>query len=149
MPVTLRLADFSDHDLLFALEEAADEEGWATSQEIADQIGIDNEHPASNVGIRLGWLYRFGVMDKEFEKGATRWRLNDKGYALLHPNKLTPAAERALESLDESQRLLVTESVSRQLQKTSREGTHMARRAWTHNMGAWRDASIAPKRKSE
>lgn len=149
MPMSLRLEDFSDHDLLYALEESGDDEGWATSQEVAEQIGLNlDESPAKNVGIRLSWLNRFGVMEQDDEKGPMKWRLNDIGYNLLHPTKLSPSALKALEGLDEGQRLLVTEAVSRQLKRTSRQGTHLAKRAFAHNIGGWRDASIAPKRKA-
>jgi len=147
MPMSLRLVDFSDHDLLYALEESGDDEGWATSLEIAEHLGLNLEDsPAKNIGSRLAWLNRFGVMEQDDEKSQMRWRINDVGFTLLHPNKLPPSAMKALEALDEGQRLMVTEAVSRQLRRTSRQGTHLAKRAFTHNIGYWRDASIAPKR---
>lgn len=157
MPMHLRLEDFSDHDLLYALEDCGDDEGWATSKEIAEFIGLKEnpeakEYPAANVGIRLAWMFRFGVMEKRREDGVeivpVQWRLNDTGYSLIHPTKLSPSAMKALEALDEGQRLLVTEAVSRQLKRTSRQGVHLARRAFTHNIGSWRDESIAAKKKA-
>lgn len=148
MPASLRLEDFSDHDLLYALERVEDEEGNATAQEIAEGIGIDHEHPTQCVGIRLGWLKRMGIVDRKEEKHVGLWHLTDKGYALIHPNRLSPAAQKALDLLDEGQRLLVTEAVASQMRRTSREGVHLSRRAWKHHVGGWRDASIAPKRKT-
>lgn len=147
MPESLRLEDFLDHDLLYALEDAADAEGWATSQEIAALIGIENDRPTQSVGSRLGWAKRYGWAESEAEKGGLKWRLNDIGYELLHPKKLTPAIERALSTLSEGQRAEITEVIARELPRSSRQAAHLARRTWQHHFGGWRDASIAPQRK--
>lgn len=147
MPSRLTLADFSDHDLLFALEDTADAEGWATAEDVAIQIGIDHDKPTNCVGSRFAWCYRFGWLEKEVEKGKTKWRLSDIGYDLLHPNKLNAAAEKALSELTEGQRIAVTDLVAKALPGVSRQSAHMARRAWQHHFGGWRDKSIAPQRK--
>lgn len=141
MPSSLTLDDFSDFDLLGALDEAADDEGWATSAEVARQIGIDHENPNSCVGSRFGWLNRYGLMEEEETKdGKTKWRLNPTGQALIYPTKKMPAAvQRALETLDESQLIEMTDTVADRLGYQSRQAAHLARRAWRNRFGGWRD----------
>lgn len=144
----LTLIDFSDRDLLYALEDTADSEGWATSKEIADQIGIDNKHPAQCVGSRLGWLKRFKIpLDTKVEEGERFWRLTANATAIIHPKKIPVAAERALDGLDEIQRVKVTETIARGAARGSIPATHLARRAWNHSMDAWRDPSLSNGKK--
>lgn len=143
MPADLKLQDFADLDLLYAIEEAGDSDGWATAEEIATQIGITHDRPAQCVGTRLGWMNRFGFMDKETEKGKTLWRLNEKGHELLHPQRLSAAITRALETLDEGQRAQITDAIARELPRSSRQAAHLARRTWTHHFGGWRDPKLA------
>lgn len=147
MPKSLTLIDFSDRDLLYALEETGDAEGWATSRDVALRIGVSHENPAQCVGSRFAWLRRFGIMDTKVDKeGYRQWRLNDTGESLLHPKDMTKSVQQALDRLTEGQRVRVTEIVSRQIAKESRSGAHLSRRAWTHSMGNWRDPQIAAKR---
>ena len=144
--MSLTLDDFSDQDLLAALERTANDEGWAAASEIASEIGLDDVQGTRSVAIRLGWMKRFGWMEHDEETKPGRWRLNEAGYSLVHPHKLTAATQRSLESLDDGQRAAVTAAVARELPRSSREGAHMTRRVWQHHMGSWRDRSIAPKR---
>lgn len=150
MPSNLTLAVFKDRDLLFALERVANAEGLATAEEIAESIGIDHERPTQCVAMRLGWLRRFGVVDRRKETddlGRHLWHLSDKGFTLIHPTKLSSAAQKALNSLDEGQRVAVTELVASQMRHASREGIHLSRRAFKHHIGGWRDETIALARK--
>jgi hypothetical protein len=141
MPASLTLGDFSDFDLLGALDEAGDDDGWATSQEVARQIGIEHPNPAKCVGARFAWLNRFGLMEQDTLKdGTMKWRLNPTGTALIYPSKSMPVAiQRALETLSESQMIWLTDSVAQGLPGTSRQAAHLARRAWRNRFGDWRD----------
>jgi len=152
-PHGLKLADFADHELFYALDEAADPEGWATAEDIAEQIGIDHENPTHCVGTRLGWMNRYGMMERDDDytngdkRRVTRWRLNEKGEALIYPAKLGAAVERALAGMDEGQRAAVVKAIAAELPQSSRQAMHLARRSWTHHVGGWRDRTITPKRK--
>ncbi len=146
MPTALTLLDFSDRDLLNALTEAGDNDGWATAEEVARLIGIDHEHPSQCVGMRFAWLRKFGVLDTKNTEGVRVWRLNAVGVSLMYPKHLPAAVQRALASLDEGQRVQITEAISRELRHTSREGIHISRRAWQHNFGGWKDPKLAHRR---
>lgn len=137
---SLRLAEFSDFDLLHALAEVADEDGWATADDVAQQIGITHKRPTQCVGARFAWLNRFGLMEQEPDKERMKWRLNEIGEALLFPRKQMPAAiSKAMEKLDESQLIALTDLVAKDLPIQSRQVAHLARRAWRHHFGEWRD----------
>lgn len=142
---SLTLADLSDRELLYTLEDVADTEGWATSKEVADKLGIDNPNPAQCVGSRLGWLKRFQLkLETKIEEGELFWRLSDEATKILHPKKMSVTAQRALDGLDETQRVQVTETIAREAARGSVPITHLTRRAWNHSMGDWRDPSLSP-----
>lgn len=141
---SLTLADLSDRDLLLALERVGDTEGWATSAEVAEDIGIDNPHPAQCVGSRLGWLKRFKIpLETKVDEGELFWRLSDEATKILHPKKMPVSAQRALDSLSENQRVGVTEIIAREAARGSVPITHLTRRAWNHSMANWRDPSLS------
>lgn len=143
MYTSLTLTDLTDRDFLLAIEETADTEGWATSKEVADQIGIDNRHPAQCVGSRLGWLKRFKIpLETKVEKGEQFWKLTPEAITFLHPKKMTMAAQRAFESMDESQRVVATETLAREAARGSVAAAHLSRRGWNHSMAEWRDPDM-------
>lgn len=119
----LRLEEFSDRELLLALQDTCDEhEGWASAKEVAAKIGLDGEDPHKAVAQRLSWQVRFGSVEHEFardESGNIRyhkdgkpmytqnWRLTEPG-RLLAFGQLRKTEETALGRFDDSQMLLVT-----------------------------------------
>jgi len=77
---------FSDEELLHLVKDNLDSEGWVTSAELADAIGIpdDEENRLNGIGIRLGWMQRYGVIRKDTEKPhPTRWTLTGRGIVVL------------------------------------------------------------------
>lgn len=149
MPKSLRLEDYADHELLYLLNDVGDREGWATSQEVADKLGITNKEGTHNVGSRFAWCFRFGWLEKHEEARPTKWRLTDAALDLLFPTDLSSAAQQALDNLDEAQKVAVLKTATRQLGGgTSRQAMHLARREVTYSIGNWRDKSIAAKRKT-
>lgn len=130
----LTLLAFNDRDLLFALEEAGDDEGWASSEEVARLVGIEDDYPARSVGSRLSWACRYGWIEKRKAGATTLWRLNDAGVALLHA-ELSPATERRLRDLDEGERAEAIADLAGDLMLGSPAGAHLARRAWAHEFG--------------
>lgn len=139
---SLRLADFNDLDLLHLLDDVGNEEGWATAEDVAREIGLTHKHPAQCVGSRFAWLYRFGVMDQKQSKRGMLWRLNEIGYALIYPNEFSATLDKALGKLDAGQVIALTDRVANGLQRESRQATHLARRAWRHRLGGWRDPQV-------
>jgi hypothetical protein len=77
---------FSDEELLHLVKDNLDTEGWVTSAELADAIGIpdDEESRLNGIGIRLGWMARYGVIQKDKEHPTpTRWTLTGRGIVVL------------------------------------------------------------------
>ena len=133
MPASMKLIEFSDDELVLVLDDVANGEGWATSAEVAEEIGITHEHPTNCVGGRFAYLKRIGILENERKDGETYWRLTEKGEALTHPKKLPAAAERALDGMDEGQRIAATNRIAGAVQSSSPQARQLSRRAWRHH----------------
>jgi hypothetical protein len=95
---SLKLEDFADHELLYALEEHADADGTISSSELADALGLAGlEHPTNNVSSRLAWLKRYGIVYRD--EDTKRWGFTPVGMNLMH-GRLTAAQTRMLDNLD-------------------------------------------------
>jgi hypothetical protein len=144
MPASLTLADFSDRDLLYALDEASDLDGWATSEQVARQIGIDHPRPNQCVGARLGWLNRYGVMERGTVKGDVVWRLNSKGRELIF-GSIRKSSQELWQRLTETERVAAADALALRLDGSSRQAVHLSRRAWRHRFYNWRDPQLGTK----
>ena len=80
MPSNLQLGTYSDFDLLHIVNDLADNDGWATTEEIAQRVGLTHKHPNHCVGIRFAWMRREGAVEKHPKEG--KWRMTDRGRAL-------------------------------------------------------------------
>jgi hypothetical protein len=77
---------FSDEELLALVKDNLDEEGWVTSAELADAIGIpdDETNRLAGIGVRLGWMQRYGVVRKDDEKKVpSRYTITGRGIVVL------------------------------------------------------------------
>lgn len=135
MLASLRIVDFSDRELLHIVNDLT-KDGWADSREVAEELGIDAQHPAQCVGQRFGWLAKYHCIEKHKDE-AHKWRLTDFGESIMR-GSLSKAAQRQLEGLDEGQLLLATRYVTSRYQglaASSNGGGSAAwllRREWTH-----------------
>jgi len=82
---SLNLYAFSDEELLALVKDNLDQEGWVTSAELADAIGLDPEDDNRShcVAQRLSWMVRFGVVQKDKEKVPARWTITGRGIVIL------------------------------------------------------------------
>lgn len=146
----LTLEIMIDKDLLYILEECGDEEGYASSNDIAEKIGLKGKYKNQNVGVRLANLKKWGVLEAKIEDGITFWRLNKVGETLMSSASTDKEVKALLNDLDEAQKIAITEMLAKQIasdsRKIGRPTAHLARRAWRHSMGRWRDPSITPQR---
>lgn len=130
----LTLVDFADRDLLGLLIDALDDDGWASSESIVNLPGLKflregNPRPVNCVSSRLGWLWRYGAVEREQardENGAKlyiagdksrpkltqRWRLTPLGQAMATGTLSTRERDR-LDGLDPTKLLDVTRWVAR------------------------------------
>lgn len=108
---SLKLEDYADHELLALFHDNSDGSGFATSADVAEQLGHagqDLKRATQNVAIRFSWLKRYGVMaraetTREID-GRTRrvhgWRLTPVGEQLV-TSSLRKAQADAIEALGE------------------------------------------------
>jgi hypothetical protein len=132
-PLSLTLEDFSDRELLFALEEHADSDGLVTSAALAEGLGLAAsgtlKNPTQNVAIRLSWLKRYGVVYRE----VGRWGLTQVGYRLMH-GSLRAAERRALEDIDDERMYAVMQAISSSFTRIHDEAATMAARHWRYTL---------------
>jgi hypothetical protein len=82
VPVSLRLADFLDEEVLALVADLAGNEGWVSSREFADAVQLS----AQNVGSRFSWLRKYGVLERNLRVGDPHfreWRLTEMGEAVM------------------------------------------------------------------
>ena len=89
------LFDFRDFDLMAKMREEGDAEGWLETELLARAIGLGDER-LRNVGIRLGWMRRYGMVERDEERGM--WRLSDGGERVVTA-RVRAATVRELEAL--------------------------------------------------
>src|SRR3954469_1499469 len=139
----LRIEDFSDREfLLIVADVAAEKDGWADSEQVAQRMDLSTRRLASS---RLSWLRRYGAVEREHvrdEHGniryhrngkpmhTQRWRLTTAGQMVAF-GKLRKADETALGRLRDEQMLLVTRWLA---ERTAGDGTvgKLVSREWRY-----------------
>lgn len=129
-PRSMRLADYSDRELLALLMDRRDTDGTVSTADLAAAIDLDTKHPLSNVGVRLGYLRRIGMLERDAD--TKRWYLTTLGHRFV-VGRLTTAQRNALEALrDEGAAWVATESLAGLLGAASEAQATMMRRQWQH-----------------
>jgi hypothetical protein len=90
----LTLYDFRDLDLMLKLDGIGDDDGWATTQELAEALGMGDDTRA--VGMRCAWMRRYGVFD--FDEQKKLWRLSSGGERVTKA-KLRAAATNQIDKV--------------------------------------------------
>lgn len=122
--------DYSDRELLSILAEVSDEEGWASTSEVADVVGLDHQNPNNCVGVRFGWLRKYGALERN-TRG--KWRMTTLGFALMR-GELNSAQERVLDTLDNTQMLSLISTVSRRWMRLDPTSSTLVKREWQHGI---------------
>jgi hypothetical protein len=153
MPSNVTLESMSDFEFLHAMNDAGDDDGWATSEEIAKQIGLDVETADAFanqcVGSRCAWSYRYGLVEKGIFEGQLYWRLNPTGTDLVLGRALAKGVQQTLADLSESQRVRVTDLVAKAAPRGSRQAAHLTRRTFKREFtDGWRDPALFKKRRN-
>jgi hypothetical protein len=94
-PTRASLYDLRDLDIMFKLADLENGDGQATA-EIAESLGFAAEEHNRNVGIRLAWMRRYGML--AFDDTHKLWSLSRGGQRVVQAHELAPSL-RALESL--------------------------------------------------
>jgi hypothetical protein len=150
-PTRLRIVDFSDRELLSLLVEARDGEGWASARDIADLPALrslDNTHPHRMVAARLGWLFRYGVVEREYlvdkdgikqyvagdpdrPKYTQRWRLTALGEAYLS-RRLTQRQQSSIANMEDERLIDLTAMVTARARSMGPTGRWLLNREWRY-----------------
>lgn len=125
----------SDVELLGVVDDLADENGWTTTMDVRTQLGENPEEVGrhSGIGGRLGWMRRFGWVERNPETG--EWRLTAMGIALLENPELNRNVENALAKLNPAQRLRLTRELSEAGHRAPTELRNALRRQWSRSLG--------------
>jgi hypothetical protein len=129
MPSRLAIADYSDRELLAKLLDAADSDGQATTRQVADAVGMESAHPLTNVGVRLGYLRKIGLLERDYETHG--WYLTPVGMSFVR-GRLSAAQQRALDALTEENSWLATGTIANMLRSAGSQQAILMRRQWQH-----------------
>lgn len=129
---SLRLADFSDRELLALVADHEDSEGWADSLTVAEAIWprYASEEPQAaraSVARRFSWMRRWGVMEWD-AKQIGKWRLTDEG-RLMVAGRLSAKQEEALLELGDEHLMSLGYLMSDRYQRAGDVSAVLLRRA--------------------
>ena len=137
-PISLRLSDYNDRELLRIVHDLSDQNGWVESVHLAEHLfpaqiragREDRDQALRCVGQRLSWMRRFGVIQKNESNGKKgSWGLTAAGKTLLLGS--IPEKERkVIENLKENQLLDLTETLSMRYFYAGDVAATMMRRQW-------------------
>jgi hypothetical protein len=125
----LTLNEFSDEEFLAKVMDT-NGDGWISTDEISDAINLDVQYPNSNVGIRLSWLKRFGVVERDFDTGM--WRVTKIGQDLVTAKFSSPAA-KAIDAIDDSQLFLLSQRLSSRYERVNPATANLVRRQFARS----------------
>jgi len=104
------LYDFRDLDLMLTLADRGDNDGWAPTIELATSFGFGDE--LQGLGVRLGWMRHYGMVEGKREKSETLWRLTDGGMRVIE-SKLRAAQSRTIEAIPDEALIDVMANITR------------------------------------
>jgi DNA-binding IclR family transcriptional regulator len=118
------LYDFRDVDVLLKLDAEGDSDGWVETEHLARALGLgDRANP--NVGVRLAWMRRFGMLERDEKSGL--WRLTSGAHRVIEA-KLRAASKRELETLPDEAMVEVMANVAHRYRFTDSMTATLLRR---------------------
>jgi hypothetical protein len=132
---SLKLLDYSDRELLLIVMEqaSATEDGFATTHQISDALGVTGEKRNKCVGSRLAALRRMGVTEKR-DHGPTAWTVSPIGQ-MMAKGKLDDRAQRVLAGMGPDKTLLVIRQMTQVYKSSPESAGHLLRREWIYGTG--------------
>lgn len=138
----LRNIDYTDREMLFIIARVADENGIASSLDIANALDIGDNgklSPAGRVAARLSWMRRYGFVYKVDPKSVNRptqpalWIMTEVGLQMIR-GQLKKSLIDAIDKNDVGTQLLI---MRRLLQASHMVGSPSVdaavRREYLHN----------------
>lgn len=146
----LRVVDYTDRELLHILNDKANEEGWATSDELQDSLAVN--YPAEDgeivtdaerigyarrcIGARYAYMVRVGFVERNDKR--THWRVSNVGKQLMS-GELDGEFERTLRRLSPADRILVMRELGRGYRGAGAPAQTIIRREWAN--GSYRNGN--------
>lgn len=126
---SLKLADFLDEEFLALLDDLGDHEGWVSSHTIAEAIPIE----VRNVGSRLSWMRRYGVVERDTRPGSptrNEWRLTQVGVQLVNA-RFTKSQQTTISSVKDEQLWGLARELSVRYERVDSAAANLIRRRFT------------------
>jgi hypothetical protein len=135
----LKLASFSDREILHLLQDLSDHEGWVDLDHLAQRVNLSRngmsedshrKHVRRCLGIRLAWIKRLThTVERSQTKGY--WRLTVAGEEVVRA-RMTRDSEAKLEGLGDFTAVVAIEILSRRYMRADRNAANLMRRQWTY-----------------
>lgn len=125
----LTLYDYSDRELLLMMLDHADDDGWVSTHDLATALQVEGKYPARPVGIRLGWMKRYGAVERAEDK--PEWRLTRQGLALA-VGDLSTQERQIIEGLTSEQMLSLTRALTTRYRRVGVVAANLMRREWQY-----------------
>jgi hypothetical protein len=131
----LSIWGIGDTELLAIVDDLADENGWTNSIDVRLQLGenVGVSSRRTGVGTRLGWMRRYGWLERSPDTGA--WRITAMGHAILDNPNLSRAVESALDKLNPAQRVRLAREIGESGAHAPGEVRTALRRQWMRSLG--------------
>jgi hypothetical protein len=142
MAADLKLASFSDREVLHLLHDLADHEGWVDLDHLVQRVNLSRngmseeehrKHVRRCLGIRLGWIRRLTMTVERDKGGKGRWRLTVSGEEVVKA-KLTRDFEAKLEGLGDFMALPALEAMTRRYARADVKAANLMRRQWQYGI---------------
>lgn len=149
MPADLKLASFSDRELLHLLHDLGDHEGWVELDHLVVQLNLSrngmteadhHKHVRRCIGIRLGWIRRLTLCVERDKKPQGRWRLTVSGQEVVKA-RLSRDFDAKLEGIGEYAALPALEALTRRYMTADVKAANLMRRQWQYGTHPNRRAS--------
>lgn len=146
MPLSLRVTDVSDREILRVIFDEADDEGWADLEDIANRFfsmrGEDRRRSAMrSCATRLAYMKRTlnvvkkrVMVDKIEHREYTQWALTAQGHHFLN-GQLTASQQSSLSSADDGKLVAATEIISNRYMTVKAPVATMIRRQFQYGYG--------------
>jgi hypothetical protein len=140
MAADLKLASFSDREVLHLLRDLGDHEGWVELDHLVVQLNLSrngmseadhHKHVRRCIGIRLGWIRRLTQTVERDAKPKGRWRLTAVGDEVVRA-RLTRDFDAKLEGIGEFMALPALEALTRRYMTADVRAANLMRRQWQH-----------------
>lgn len=125
MSATIR--DFTDRELLHLLLDYTNGSGGLTTFELVERLHLSGENTLSQAGSRLGWLKRYGMVDRS----EGRWYVTADAEQMVRA-RLNAAKERALATLTDREALTALTFLTPTYMGMSETRGHLLRREWAY-----------------